>query len=218
MGLYERYILPRMLDLTCGAPPIRKQREKVVPKAYGRVLEIGIGSGLNLAHYDPTRVDVVIGLDPSPGLRAIAARRARKAKLAVEWLDLTAERIPLADASIDSIVITYTLCTISDTAAAMSEMRRVLKPGGELYFSEHGRAPHGPVARLQDRVTPFWKKLAGGCALNRDIPALLRDSQFELLELETMYVPRTPRIVGHTFWGRARPASAPSLGQTSHTL
>lgn len=209
MGFYDRYVLPRMLDLACGVAPIRKQREKVVPKAHGRVLEIGVGSGLNLAHYDMSRIEALIGLDPSPDLRRLAERRAREAKVEVEWLGLKAEQIPLDDASIDSIVVTYTLCTISDTAAALSEMRRVLKPGGDLYFSEHGRAPNEAVARMQDRVTPFWKKLAGGCTLNRDIPALLRDSQFELLELETMYVPRTPRIVGHTFWGRARPAPNP---------
>jgi len=210
MGLYDRYILPRMLDLACGASPVRRQREKVVPKARGRVLEIGVGSGLNLAHYDRSRVDVLIGLDPSPELLRLAERRARDANIEMQWLGLEAERIPLDDASIDSIVVTYTLCTIVDTAAALSEMRRVLKPDGELLFSEHGRAPDGAVASLQDRVTPYWKKFAGGCELNRDIPALLRAAQFELVELETMYVPRTPRILGHTFWGRARPSSARS--------
>lgn len=205
MGLYDRYILPRVLDLACGVSAVRKQREKVVPKAHGRVLEIGVGSGLNLEHYDPSRIEVLIGLDPSPELRRMAERRAQKAKLEVEWLGLEAERIPLDDASIDSIVITYTLCTIPDTTAALSEMRRVLKPGGELHFSEHGRAPHPDVARFQDRLTPYWKKFSGGCALNRDIPALLREAQFELTELDTMYMPKTPRALGHTFWGCARP-------------
>lgn len=208
MGFYDRYVLPRVLDLACGVSPIQKQREKVVPNAHGRVLEIGVGSGLNLRHYDMSRIEALIGLDPSPELRRLAERRAREAKVEVEWLGLKAEQIPLAAASIDSVVVTYTLCTIADTAAALSEMRRVLKPDGKLYFSEHGRAPHQAVARLQDRVTPFWKKLAGGCTLNRDIPALLRDAQFELIEFETMYLPRTPRILGHTFWGCARPAPA----------
>jgi ubiquinone/menaquinone biosynthesis C-methylase UbiE len=206
MGFYDRHILPRILDLTCGVLPIRKQREKVVPKAHGRVLEIGVGSGLNLPHYDKSRVDVLIGLEPSPELRRMAQRRAREVDIDVQWLGLEAERIPLEDASVDSIVVTYTLCTIADTDAALSEMRRVLKPGGELYFSEHGRAPNERVASLQDRITPYWRKLAGGCALNRDVPALFRAAQFELVELETMYMPRTPRIVGHTFWGCARPA------------
>jgi ubiquinone/menaquinone biosynthesis C-methylase UbiE len=206
MSLYDRYVLPRVLDLACGVSAIRKQREKVVPRAHGRVLEIGVGSGLNLEHYDPSRVEVLIGLDPSPELRRIAERRAQKAQLEVEWLGLEAERIPLDEASIDSIVITYTLCTIPDTTAALSEMRRVLKPGGGLYFSEHGRAPHPEVARFQDRFTPYWKRFSGGCALNRDIPALLREANFELPELETMYMPKTPRTLGHTFWGCARPA------------
>jgi ubiquinone/menaquinone biosynthesis C-methylase UbiE len=205
MGFYDRYILPRLLDLACGASPVRKQREKVVPKAHGRVLEIGVGSGLNLAHYDKRRVDALIGLDPSPELRRMAERRAREVALEVQWLGLEAERIPLDDASIDSIVITYTLCTIADPAAALSEMRRVLKPGGELYFSEHGRAPDPRVARVQDRVTPYWRRLAGGCELNRDVPTLLEAARFELVELDAMYMPRTPRIAGYTVWGSARP-------------
>jgi ubiquinone/menaquinone biosynthesis C-methylase UbiE len=206
--LYDRFILPRLLDFACGVSPIRKQREKVVPKAHGRVLEIGMGSGLNLAHYDASRVDALIGLDPSPELRRLAARRARKAKLEVEWLGLEAEQIPLEDASVDSVVMTYTLCTIADTTAALAEIRRVLKPGGDLYFSEHGRAPDEAVASLQDRITPYWKKMAGGCELNRDVAGLLRGSSFELLEFDTMYLPQTPRVLGYTFWGRARPAPA----------
>jgi SAM-dependent methyltransferase len=205
MSLYDRYVLPRMLDLACGVLPIRKQREKVVPNAHGRVLEVGVGSGQNLRHYDMSRVEALIGLDPSPELRRLAERRAREAKVEVQWLGLKAEQIPLPDASIDSIVVTYTLCTIADTSAALSEMRRVLKPDGKLYFSEHGRAPHPAVARLQDSLTPIWKRFAGGCTLNRDIPALLRGSHFDIIEFETMYLPQTPRVLGHTFWGCARP-------------
>lgn len=204
MSLYERYILPRVLDLSCSTRPIHKQREKVVPKAHGRVLEVGLGSGLNLRHYDRSQVQALIGLDPSPELRRLAERRARASHIDLEWIPLAAERIPLPDASVDSIVMTYTLCTIADTAAALAEMKRVLKPGGELYFSEHGRAPDPAIARWQDRLTPYWSKLAGGCTLNRDIAALLRDAQLEPVELHTMYLPRTPRFVGHTFWGTAR--------------
>ncbi len=204
MGFYARHVLPRMIDLSCGMKPVRKQREKVVPRASGRVLEIGIGSGLNLAHYDRTRVGELIGLEPSPELRRIAERRARAAGLDVQWLGLEAERIPLPDQSVDSIVVTYTLCTIDDAAAAVSEMRRVLAPGGELLFSEHGRAPDAKVARMQDRLTPYWSRFAGGCRLNRDIPTLLRSGGFTLDELETMYLPGAPRAMGYTFWGRAR--------------
>lgn len=204
MSLYERYILPRMLDLACNVRPIRKQREKVVPRARGCVLEIGMGSGLNLAHYDMTRVDSLIGLDPSEELRRLAERRARQANLDVKWLGLEAERIPLEDASVDSIVMTYTLCTIRDTSAALAEMRRVLKPGGDLYFSEHGRAPNESVARLQARLSPYWRRFAGGCELDKDIAILLRGAGFDLVELDSMYVPKTPRVLGYTFWGCAR--------------
>lgn len=207
MGFYDRYILPRVLDLSCGSAPVRAQREKVVPHAHGRVLEVGVGSGLNLAHYDKRRVDTLIGLDPSPELRRMAERRAREAGLEVEWLGLEAEHIPLDTASVDSIVITYTLCTIADPAAALAEMRRVLKPGGTLYFSEHGRAPQERVAKLQDRLTPYWRRLAGGCELNRDVPGLLRAARFELVELEAAYVPKLPRFVGYMAWGSARPAA-----------
>lgn len=204
MGFYDRHVLPRLLDFSCGMKAVRKQREKVVPGAHGRVLEVGIGSGLNLAHYDRSRIDTLIGLDPSPELRRMAEQRARDAGIAVQWLPLQAERIPLPDASIDSIVVTYTLCTIDDASAALAEMRRVLAPGGELFFSEHGRAPDPKVARTQDRLTPYWQHIAGGCRLNRDIPALLAAAGFELAELSTMYLPKTPRFMGHSFWGRAR--------------
>lgn len=208
MSLYERYVLPRLLDLGCSSAPVRKQREKVVPKAHGRVLEIGVGSGLNLPFYDMQRVEVLIGLDPSPELRRMAERRAREASIEVAWLERQAERIPLDDQSIDSIVITYTLCTIADPGAALSEMRRVLKPGGALYFSEHGRAPDPKVAHVQDLITPYWGKITGGCALNRDIPALLGDGRFELVDLQTMYLPKTPRFFGYTYWGCARPSGS----------
>jgi ubiquinone/menaquinone biosynthesis C-methylase UbiE len=204
MGFYTRHVLPRLLDLSCGMKPVRKQREKVVPRAHGRVLEVGIGSGLNLAHYDRERVSALIGLEPSPEMRRIAERRARAAGIDVQWLGLEAERIPLPDRSIDSIVVTYTLCTIDDAAAALCEMRRVLAPGGALLFSEHGRAPDPKVARIQDRLTPYWQRIGGGCRLNRDIPALLGAAGFELAELETMYLPGAPRAMGYTFWGSAR--------------
>jgi ubiquinone/menaquinone biosynthesis C-methylase UbiE len=209
VSFYERHILPRVLDLSCGMKAIQKQREKVVPKAHGRVLEVGIGSGLNLAHYDRERISALIGLDPSPELRRIAEKRARSAGVEIEWLPLEAERIPLDDASVDSVVVTYTLCTIADVAAALTEMRRVLMPGGALYFSEHGRAPDPRVASLQDRLSPYWQRFAGGCRLNRDVSALIADAGFEFDALDTMYLPRTPRAIGHTFWGSARrPASS----------
>lgn len=201
MGFYERHILPRVLDFSCGMRVMGKQREKVVPKAHGRVLEVGIGSGLNLQHYDRERVSTLIGLDPSSELRRMAEKRARRAGIDVEWLALEAERIPLDDASVDSVVVTFTLCTIDDVPAALAEMRRVLKPGGELYFSEHGRAPEPQVAALQDRLTPHWQRFSGGCRLNRDVRVMIADAGFEISAFESRYLPRTPRSLGYMSWG-----------------
>jgi len=204
MGFYERHILPRVLDFSCGMRVMSKQREKVVPKAHGRVLEVGIGSGLNLKHYDRERVSTLIGLDPSSELRRMAEKRAQSAGIDVEWLALEAERIPLDDASVDSVVVTFTLCTIDDAPAALAEMRRVLKPGGELYYSEHGRAPEPKVAALQDRLTPYWQRFSGGCRLNRDVRVMIADAGFEISAFETMYLPRTPRPLGYMSWGSAQ--------------
>jgi len=203
MGLYDRYILPRMIDMGCGAPPILKQREKVVPLASGRVLEVGMGSGLNLGFYDPARVERVFGLEPSEGMRKRAAERVANAKVDVEWIDLPGEKIPLDDASVDTVLLTFTLCTIPDYEAALAQMKRVLKPGGRLIFCEHGEAPDEDVARWQRRINPFWKLIAGGCNLNRPIPRYLEDAGFSISWLETMYLPNTPRIASFNYWGEA---------------
>ena len=203
MGFYENQILPHMINLACGAKPVRKQREKVVPHAEGRVLEVGMGSGLNIEFYNPDKVEMVWGLEPSEGMRKKAWPRVQAAPFRLEWLDLPGEEIPLEDNSADSIVVTYTLCTIPDWKAALEQMRRVLKPGGKLLFSEHGAAPDEAVRRWQDRINPFWKKLAGGCNLNREIPRLLRSGGFDVRQLKTMYVPSTPKIAGFTYWGYA---------------
>jgi len=203
MGFYENQILPHMINLACGAKPVRKQREKVVPHAEGRVLEVGMGSGLNIEFYNPDKVEMVWGLEPSEGMRKKAWPRVQAAPFRLEWLDLPGEEIPLEDNSADSIVVTYTLCTIPDWKAALEQMRRVLKPGGKLLFSEHGAAPDEAVRRWQARINPFWKKLAGGCNLNREIPRLLRSGGFDVRQLKTMYVPSTPKIAGFTYWGYA---------------
>ena len=175
MGFYENRILPHLLDKACGAPPIAKQREKVVPQASGRVLEIGMGSGLNIPFYDPSHVEFVWGLEPSDGMRRKAAPRLEKAPFEIKWLDLPGEEIPLEDNSADTVLLTYTLCTIPDFSKALAGMRRVLKPSGRLLFSEHGAAPDDDVRKWQDRLNPIWKKLAGGCHINRQIPAAIED-------------------------------------------
>lgn len=200
---YNRHVLPYVIDFACGIKPVSKQREKVVPRASGRVLEIGIGTGLNAAHYDRSKVARITGVDPALQMHRLARKRIERACLDVDLVGFSAEKIPLEDLSFDSIVMTYTLCSIPDPAAALNEMRRVLKPGGRLLFCEHGRAPDESVRRWQDRLTPYWMKIGGGCHLNRNIPALLHEAGFSCPDLQTMYLPG-PRPLTFNYWGEAR--------------
>ncbi|HEY1057708.1 MAG TPA: methyltransferase domain-containing protein [Limnobacter sp.] len=199
---YDKAVLPHLIDMACGMKAIGKQRAKVVPRARGRVLEIGIGTGLNLCHYDTSKVTELLGLDPAMQMHTLARKRMKEAGLSVELLGLPANTIPLADASIDTLVMTFTLCTIPDPLPALREMRRVLKPDGVLLFCEHGIAPDAHIHRWQNRIQPMWGPLAGGCHLNRDIPALLREAGFKLDELNTGYVPG-PKIFTYNYWGQA---------------
>lgn len=202
MGLYDRHILPHLIDFACGMGAVMKARSQLVPLAQGRVLEIGIGSGLNLGFYDPQRVEVVVGVDPSAEMQALARERAARCQVPVEMIALELGQIQAADASFDDIVCTFTLCTIPDAIAALREMRRVLKPGGRLLFCEHGLAPDLPVVRWQKRLTPLWKPLAGGCHLDRDIPALIGAGGFHIRELSTGYL-KGPRPMTHVYRGWA---------------
>ncbi len=203
MGFYEDRILPRMLDFACGAEPIQKQREKVVPFAEGRVLEVGMGSALNLPFYDASRVEMVWGLEPSEGMRRKAAPRLAKAPFPVEWLALPGEEIPLDDNSADTVLLTFTLCTIPDFAKALGQMRRVLKPGGRLLFSEHGEAPDENVRKWQNRINPIWKRFAGGCNINRRVPQLIEEAGFKIEDIDTTYLSGMPRIAAFQYWGSA---------------
>ena len=205
MNLYDRYLLPTLIDLLCGIKPVQRQRAKIVPRAQGRVLEIGIGTGRNLPFYDKSRLQQLYGLDPAAQMHPKARQRMLDAGLEVELLELPAEKIPMADASFDTVITTFTLCTIPDAVAALREMRRVLKPGGLLLFCEHGTAPDASVRRWQDRLTPLWKPLAGGCHLNRDIPALLREGGFRIVDMEQLYLPG-PRPLTYNYWGSAMAA------------
>ncbi|HWH22193.1 MAG TPA: class I SAM-dependent methyltransferase [Allosphingosinicella sp.] len=205
MGIYERFVLPRAIDFACGMKAVAAQRAKIVPEAGGRVLEVGVGSGLNLPYYAPSRVSELIALDPSPELLRMARAAADAASLPVRFVEAGAERIPLEAASVDTVVMTYTLCSIPDPDAALSEIRRVLRPGGRLLFSEHGRSPDERVRRWQDRLNPLWKRAAGGCHLNRDVPAMLSQGGFEMDRLETGYL-KGPKPMTFNYLGAAMPA------------
>lgn len=203
---YDRHVLPYVLDLACGIKPVRKQREKVVPLAEGRILEVGIGTGLNLEHYRKEHIEGIVGLDPALEMHRLAVKRMKKAGLTVELVGLSAEKIPFDDATFDTVLITYTLCSIPDPVAALKEMRRMLKPAGKLVFCEHGASPDPKVRRWQDRLTPLWAKVGGGCQLNRDIPRLLTEAGLRSSDMQTMYLPG-PRPLTYNYWGTARPAA-----------
>ena len=203
MNFYDKYIVPSFLNCACGSKPIKHQRNKVVPMAEGVVLEVGIGSGLNIPYYDSSKVNRVIGLDPSEELNAMAKKVAADKGLEVEFILSGAESIPLPDDHVDTVLVTYTMCTIPDALSANKEMRRVLKPGGKLIFCEHGLAPDGGVAKWQARIDPYWGKIAGGCHLNRDIPQLIQAAGFEIQSMEQMYLPSTPKFAGYNYWGVA---------------
>ena len=202
-SFYERRILPWLIDLACGMPAVERQRAKLLPLAHGEVLEIGIGTGRNLRYYDAAQVARLYGLDPALQWHPLAQRRLRQLALTVEPLALSAEEIPLPTASIDTVVCTYTLCTIPNPEAALREFRRVLKPSGQLLFSEHGLAPDAPVARWQQRLEPWWKPLAGGCHLTRDVPALLAAAGFRTDELDRRYL-KGPKPLTFNTLGIAR--------------
>lgn len=200
MGLYAKYVLPRIIDLAMSNPETRHLREAWIPQARGEVLEVGIGSGLNLQFYSP-EVQRVYGVDPSIELQRMA--RKRVGRIEVEFLSQPVEEaLPLEDASIDTVVLTWTLCSIGDPERALGEMKRVLKPSGRLIFVEHGRAPDAGVAQWQDRLTPLWKRISGGCHLNRRIDEIIKGAGFEIPALAAGYIPG-PRPMTYTYQGIA---------------
>ncbi len=203
MSFYEERILPSLINVACSGKPARKQREKVVPRAYGDVLEIGFGSGLNLPHYDRNKVRRVFGLEPSDGMRRSAARNIDSSDIDVELIGLPGEEIPLDNNSVDSVVVTYTLCTIPDAVAALQGMRRALKPGGHLFFCEHGKAPDANVYRWQQRFNGIWSRFSGGCNMDRDIPELLQQGGFTIEDDNRMYIPGIKALC-YNFLGAAR--------------
>ncbi len=204
MSLYDRWLLPRLLDLAMRNKEATRYRKRMIPAARGRVLEIGAGSGPNLPFYG-AEVAHRYALDPSEALLAMASRKRTPGGAPIEFLRGSAEEIPLESRSLDTVVTTWTLCTVPDAPRALREARRVLKPDGTLLFVEHGLAPDPPVERWQRRLNRPWRRVSGGCNLDRRIDRLIREAGFAILELENEYA-KGPRPFTYTFLGRARPA------------
>ena len=202
MNFYNRRVLPTLINLAMTRDDVTRLRAAHIPAAHGVVLEVGIGSGLNLPFYT-SAVTRLYGIDPSAELLAMAREKTAAVPFPVELFNRDAERIPLADASIDTVVVTWSLCSIPNAADALRDMRRVLKPGGTLIFVEHGLSPDPGVRKWQNRLTPFWRVFAGGCHLNRKMDDLVRDAGFTIAELHTEYVPG-PRALAFMYEGRGR--------------
>ena len=205
MSLYEKYVLPKFLNCACGSKPVSYQRKKVVPHAEGKVLEIGIGSGLNLPFYDKSKIEEIWGIDPSEELNAMAKKVAIEECVNVNFITSSAEDIPFPSDYFDTVLITYTMCTIPSVLQANKEIRRVLKHNGKMIFCEHGVSPDENIKKWQKRLNSIWGKIAGGCNINRNIPVLIKSSGFKIVEMDEMYLPKTPRIAGYNYWGYAKP-------------
>jgi len=205
MGFYQRHVLPILLDKACGCKPVRKQREKVIPLANGDVVEIGIGSGHNLPFYDQSKISKLTGIDPDEYVWKKSAKNRAAFHKPLERLGLSGESIPMDGNTADTVVVTYSLCTIPDPVKALREMHRILKPDGKLLFCEHGRAPDTNVEKWQNRIDPVWRKISGGCHSGRDIPALLRAAGFDNAVIEQDYIPG-PKILSYNYWGHASKA------------
>ena len=204
MGFYAKYVLPRLIDLAMRSKEVTGLRKECVPLAEGEVLEIGIGSGLNLPFYS-AKVQHVYGVDPSLELQRMTAKKIPAMRFPVSLFRQAAEApLPLADASVDTVIMTWTLCSIPQPEAALNQIRRVLRGSGRLIFVEHGRSPDAPVVAWQDRLTPLWSRCAGGCHLNRKIDDLLRGSGFQIAELKSYYL-SGPRPMTYTYKGWAKP-------------
>ncbi|TVQ99056.1 MAG: class I SAM-dependent methyltransferase [Desulfovibrionales bacterium] len=202
MGFYANCIFPRLMHTACGQVPIRVLRERMIPLARGRVLEVGVGSGLNLPYYDAGHVTEFWALDPSPAMLRIATDAARASPVAPHWIERPVEDVSLESASMDTVVMTFSLCSIAAPEEGLAQVHRVLRPEGRLIFCEHGAAPDQAVRRWQNRLTPLWRRLAGGCHLNRDVAGLLTRSGFRLATLETTVIRRW-WLAGFLFHGIA---------------
>jgi ubiquinone/menaquinone biosynthesis C-methylase UbiE len=202
VSFYGAHVLPWLIDRGMRSKAIAAERARVVPRAKGIVVEIGVGSGLNLPLYGAA-VERVLGVDPSPKLLSMTRRRARAARVPVQAIEASAESVPVASAIADTVVTTWTLCSIAEIGVALAEIRRLLKPGGRLLFIEHGRAPDASVRAWQDRITPLWRHVAGGCHLDRDVPRLLAAGGFRIDDLDASYSDVGPRPFAYLYRGSA---------------
>lgn len=209
MGLrnwYDRHVMPRLVTFACGQKAIEERRRALVPLAEGRVFELGCGGGLNQKLYDGERVSAFAGIDPHGRLLEDARAEARQRGWDADIRQASGENIPFADGSFDTVVCTYTLCSVNDPSKVLAELRRILRPGGRMLFLEHGRAPDAGVAKWQERIEPLWKRLAGGCHLTRQVGASLRGAGFEVEPLGQDYLRGAPRAMSWMEWGVARRA------------
>lgn len=207
MSFYENRILPYMLNVFMNTEGTREERQRSLARVNGAVLEVGFGSGLNLPYY-PETVTKVVGVDPSRTSAHLARKRIAAASFPVEFVGLSAEKLPVAEASFDSVVSTFTLCTIPNVSSALAEMWRALKPEGRFYFVEHGHADDPGVARWQERLNGIERKVFGGCHLNRDISVLIRQAGFEIERLEHAYMKGAPKFAGFLYRGVAKRADS----------
>ncbi|HIF19081.1 MAG TPA: class I SAM-dependent methyltransferase [Gammaproteobacteria bacterium] len=203
MSLYDKYILPHLLNCSCNTKPFIHQRKKVIPLATGNVLEVGIGSGLNLPYYQKDNIKEIWGLDPSEELLEMARKKAKVEDMDVQFLNAKAEVMELDDNYFDTVLMTYTMCTIPNLSQALSEIKRVMKTDGRLVFCEHGASPEQQVFKWQNRVNNVWSIIAGGCNINKNIPSIIESSGLIISQMETMYLPKTPKILGYNYWGSA---------------
>ena len=202
--MYNKYILPRILNYTCGQKPFTKQREKIVPLAQGKVLEVGIGSGLNMSYLNPNKVDSFTGIDPSEDLLAMAESQVSDSISEINLIASTAEEMQFENNSFDSVLMTYTLCTVQNASVVLNQIKRVLKQDGQLIFCEHGLAPEFNIITWQNRINQFWPLISGGCNLNKDIPKLFEAEGFTVISMDEMYLPKTPKLLGYNYWGTAK--------------
>jgi SAM-dependent methyltransferase len=205
MPFYKDHVYPYLVSALGNPKPIEDIRRRIVPLAQGSVLEIGVGPGVNFTHYDPARVTNVYALEPNPGMLRRAEEQQRQAEVKIEFLDLPGERIPLADASVDTVVSTFTLCTIPGVVEAIQGVRRVLKPGGKLIFFEHGLSPDPAVQRWQKRSEPLFRWAFEGCHVTRDIPALIGKGGFDIDQIDAGYISPFPKSGSYCWWGVAQP-------------